>query len=156
MKKIFLIAALILTSATVAIAQPKAIGARLGWGAEVSYQHTLNEKNFIEADLGLAGFANFGIQVTGVYNFVLGQYNWTPGLWTWYAGPGASIGFVTNAALVGVVGQMGLSYEFDEIPLQLSVDIRPTIGICFGNGGVNMYGDLGAIFCPHLGVRYCF
>jgi hypothetical protein len=41
MKKIIVIAALMLGFAVAAVAQPRAIGGRLGNGAEVSYQHSL-------------------------------------------------------------------------------------------------------------------
>ena len=52
MKKVILIVAAVLGFAVVASAQPRAIGARIGWGAEISYQHTLGANNFLEADLG--------------------------------------------------------------------------------------------------------
>ena len=51
MKKIIVIAALMLGFAVAASAQPRAIGGRLGNGAEVSYQHTLGQ-NFLEIDGG--------------------------------------------------------------------------------------------------------
>ena len=58
MKKIILVAALVLGFAAAAVAQPRALGLRGGYGVELSYQHTLGE-NFLEADLGLGGFNNF-------------------------------------------------------------------------------------------------
>ena len=56
MKKIILIAAMICGFAVAASAQPKALGLRFGYGAELSYQHNVAGANFIEADLGLGEF----------------------------------------------------------------------------------------------------
>ena len=53
MKKIILIAAMICGFAVAASAQPKALGLRFGYGAELSDQHNVAGANFIEADLGL-------------------------------------------------------------------------------------------------------
>ena len=55
MKRIILIAALALGVAFAAAAQPRAIGVRLGYGGEISYQHTLGGANFVEANLGSLG-----------------------------------------------------------------------------------------------------
>ena len=55
MKKIILVAALVLGFAVAASAQPRAIGLRGGWGAELSYQHSF-DSNFLQADLGLQAF----------------------------------------------------------------------------------------------------
>ena len=183
MKKIILFVAMALSTAFVAAAQesesaaseplkanftnngPRAIGGRFGWGAEVSYQHNLG-KNFVEVDLGTAGWNALGVQATATYNFVLVQPQWTPGTWTVYAGPGLQVGssFGTGffAMNIGVVGQAGLSYRF-EFPLELSVDLRPGLGGAFGTqtvGGEKVgYGGfyfnyLG--FIPCIGVRYAF
>ena len=51
MKKFFAVMVAALAFAAVASAQPKAVGVRVGNGAEVSYQHYLGGSNFIEADL---------------------------------------------------------------------------------------------------------
>ena len=49
MKKFFAVMVAALAFAAVASAQPKAVGVRVGNGAEVSYQHYLGGSNFIEA-----------------------------------------------------------------------------------------------------------
>ena len=59
MKKIILVAALVLGFAVAASAQPRAIGVRIGNGGEISYQHQLGQ-NFLEVDGGLGlGEANY-------------------------------------------------------------------------------------------------
>ena len=74
MKKFFLVAAMVLGFAAAASAQPRAIGAKFGWGLDLSYQHSFGT-NFLEADLGLNNFN--AIDLFGVYNFRIAQPYWT-------------------------------------------------------------------------------
>jgi hypothetical protein len=153
MKKIIVLAALILGFSVAAAAQPRAIGVRIGNGGEISYQHTLGQ-NFLEVDgglgLGLDGVFNVG--ATGIYNFMIAQPQWTSqGTWGFYAGPGVGVGLglgETNYFTLAVAGMVGLEYTFD-FPLQLSLDVRPQIGFGFGHG--LHWGVM-----PALGVRYKF
>lgn len=136
MKKILVIAAMMLGLAVAASAQPRALGVRIGNGGEISYQHTLGN-NFLEVDGGLGlGFDGvFNVGATGIYNFMIAQPAWTAqGQWGFYAGPGATVGLGlgdVNYLTLGVAGMVGLEYTF-EFPLQLSLDFRQHIGI--GNG----------------------
>lgn len=140
MKKIILIAAMVLGFAVAASAQPKAVGLRLGNGAELSYQHNVGS-NFVEADLGLASFKN--LQVAATYNFNIAEFG--PGI-KFYAGPGIGLGFAEKLS-IGIAGQAGLEYSFAAAPIQVSVDVRPY----FDFVGVGLVG-----WWPHLGVRYNF
>ena len=150
MKKIILAAAMVLGFAVAASAQPRAIGARLGYGFDLSYQHTVGE-NFIEADLGLASFALLNVAAT--YNFVVAKPAWTAqGEWGVYVGPGAALAAGNKTFCVGAACQVGLEYTFD-FPLQLSVDIRPQIGL-ISVGEASKFGVWG--WYPHLGARYVF
>ena len=163
MKKIILIAALALGFAVAATAEnpiekkfggkTRALGLRGGYGFELSYQHSLGE-NFVEADLGLWGFNTLNAVAT--YNWMLAQPQWTSrGDWGFYAGPGVAVGFDFNSATaglnVGAVGQIGLEYTF-WFPLQLSIDIRPQLGVHIGNG--DLFHVSG--FYPTLAARYRF
>ena len=144
MKKIILMAAMLLGLAVAASAQPRAIGVRIGNGGEVSYQHTLGQ-NFLEVDggLGLGFDGTFNVGATGIYNFMIAQPQWTDkGEWGFYAGPGAGIGLglgndgagnKNNYFTVSAAGMVGLEYTF-WFPLQLSVDFRQHIGFGFGHG----------------------
>ena len=153
MKKIILIAALVLGFAAVAAAQPRAIGLRGGWGVELSYQHTVGA-NFVEADLG---WGTGGINVAGTYNWTIAQPSWTSrGEWGVYAGPGVAAGFGIGDVShinVGVAGQVGLEYTF-WFPLQLSFDIRPVFGLDLKTGGGSGFYFGGYI--PAFSVRYRF
>lgn len=137
MKKIILVAALILGFAAAAAAQPRAIGLRGGWGAELSYQHSF-DANFLQADLGLNTFNSVNGSV--VYNFMIAQPAWTDrGEWGFYAGPGAAVGMSlgteeTEGYLhLAAAGMVGLEYTF-WFPLQLSLDVKPTLGFGFNHG----------------------
>ena len=140
MKKIILIAALVLGFAAAASAQPKAIGLRIGYGAELSYQHNVGA-NFIEADLGLESFKNLGVAAT--YNFSIAEFG---DGFKFYAGPGIGLGFA-ESLMVGAAGQAGVEYNFASAPVNISVDVRPY----FDFMGVGLVG-----WYPHIGVRYNF
>ena len=158
MKKIILVAAMVLGFAVAAVAQPRAIGVRVGNGGEISYQHALGA-NFLEVDGGLGlGFDGvFNVGATGIYNFMIAQPNWTSrGEWGFYAGPAAKIGGAGVGYYLALGAQAGLEYTFD-FPLQISLDVRPTIGCAFISGTPSFYAG-GAIFggLPSLSIRYRF
>ena len=160
MKKIIIAAALVLGFAVAASAQPRAVGLRLGYGADISYQHNINGGNFIEADLGLGNFSF--LNVAGTYNFMIAKPDWTDkGEWGFYAGPGVALGVGSGIFNIGIAGQAGLEYKFDDIPLQLSVDVRPQLGLVTASTKVegetyraSSFGLWG--WYPHLGIRYMF
>ena len=156
MKKIILVAALVLGFAVAASAQPRAIGVRIGNGGEISYQHQLGQ-NFLEVDGGLGlGFDGvFNVGATGIYNFMIAQPAWTSrGEWGFYAGPGAAVGMKLGNSEndgyfhVAAAGMVGLEYTF-WFPLQLSLDLKPTLGFGFNHGF--HWGVM-----PAFGVRYRF
>ena len=80
MKKVLILMVAVLGFAVAATAQPRAIGARVGYGGEFSYQHSFGS-NFGELDLGWYAH-NF--DVVGIYDFVLAG----SGLCNFYLGPG--------------------------------------------------------------------
>lgn len=165
MKKIILILALLACITTFVQAQGKgkAIGARLGWGAELSYQHPLQGSNRLEFDLGLYGFDRYSTSVylTGIYQKVFDLSSLSKGF-NWYVGAGPQLGYYgvkgtevdgakvsgTHNFALGVVGQIGIEYNFAKTPIQLSLDWRPGVLIlpAFGFG----YESGG------LGIRYKF
>ena len=145
MKKFLAIAVALLTVASVAGAQPRALGLRAGYGGELSYQHNLGGNNFAEFDLG---WFHRGIDVAGIYDFMI----FTDGNFGFYAGPGATVGLFAdseakNQISLGVGGQVGLEYRFAAVPLQLSLDWRPMWFL--GGYGFDYYGAA-------LGIRYRF
>lgn len=136
MKKI-LVALVAILIAVAAFAQDHSIGLRGGYGVELSYQQTLGGANFIEADLGLVG--DSGFYLTGVYDFVIADaIGGASGLKA-YAGPGAQVGILANQLCLGVVGQLGIKYDFPSFPLGVSLDWRPSFSLIgFGFGWSNI------------------
>ena len=197
MKKI-LVTVIMTATAICAFAQPRSIGLRTGVsGFEADYQHIFAGKNqFLEANFGIDFGYNAngkpGVKATALYNFVWARPAWTEkGSWALYAGPGLSTGYVNDMTvwkaengveirhaeprigfMVGICGQVGLEYTF-WFPLQLAVDLRPTVGIHVNEGisvpdpldptkeikygsrvGFYENGLLG--FAPTISVRYRF
>ena len=149
MKKIILIAAMVLGFATAAIAQPRAFGLR---GGELSYQHSFGQ-NFLEVDggvgfgLGTSGSLNVG--ATGIYNFMIAEFGNGFGF---YAGPGAGVGLRLGDEgffNLSAAGMVGIEYNFS-IPLQISLDFRQHVGIGFNGNGLWAPSSVG------LGIRYRF
>ena len=137
------------------------LGLRLGdsdgFGAEISYQKAIGRTNRAEFNLGWRNSREFdAFKLSGVYQWVLpidGGFNW-------YYGFGGGLGNsdfepVPNrnrddGLFVFAAGSLGIEYDFD-IPLLISLDIRPEIGIL----GFNEF-DNGFLFDIALGLRYQF
>lgn len=155
MKKVILVLIAVIGLTFAANAQGNAIGVRLGGGqgynAELSFQKALGSSSRLEADLGWYSDNGIGaFSLTGIYQMHF-PINAVPNL-GWYVGAGAkaTVVSVANSTSVGIgiVGQAGLDYAFDVVPLQLSLDIRP----CFYLHPATSFhwGDIA------LGIRYTF
>ena len=189
MKRI-LLTIIVATAAVSAYAQPRALGIRAGVsGLEADYQHDFARNQFLEGNFGLDFGYNAngapGVKATAVYNFIWARPAWTNrGTWALYAGPGVSVGYVDDEVhftdtdgrninyfrdhgfMFGICGQVGLEYTF-WFPLQLSVDLRPVVGLHINDGysapdgrrygsriGFYDNGLLGLV--PSVSVRYRF
>lgn len=122
-----------------------AIGLRFGGGdgagGEISYQKALGDNNRLEINLGLANkFSNF--KATGLYEWVWSLEDKL----NWYAGVGGGILTAGETGIYGA-GVIGIEYDFD-IPILISLDYRPEVGIAGGLNGLN--SDVA------LSVRYQF
>ena len=137
MKKIILIFSFALIATFTLNAQDisdHAIGLRFGGGngigGEISYQKPLKENNRLEVNLGLANeFSNF--KATGLYEWVWSledQFNW-------YAGFGGGVVSADGTGIFGA-GVVGIEYDFD-LPILVSLDYRPEIGITGDLNGLN-------------------
>lgn len=154
MKKIIAIAASMLCIVAVASAQPRALGIRGGWGAQLSYEHSMGSENFLEAELGLYG--NDCLHVEALYNYIFAGGGTSIGDWNAYWGWGAAAGLYTgeNGGMnVAAAAQIGVEFNFS-IPIQLSLDLRPQIG-AYINGG-EAHSGLYSRCYPALGFRYKF
>ncbi len=157
MKKIGLLVAVMFVSLCTLNAQSlnnkqNTIGIRATNGAEVSYQRFISSNNRIEINAGLGGY---GIDLTGVYQWVNNLKMLEGGQFRWYAGVGANTGFwskedadLNTGVSLGVLGQIGTEFEFKKAPIVLSLDYRPTL--YFIPSTVFSWGNLG------LGIRFAF
>ncbi len=160
MKKIILSAFMLIGLAFSAQAQDisdNALGLRLGdndgFGGEISYQRALSSNNRLELDLGWRNSNSVdAFKLTGVYQWV-----WNiDGGFNWYAGIGGGVGNWTvknddyDKTFAFVAGNLGIEYNFDEVPIQLSLDIRPELYFADNYYGDNFGPDLA------LGIRYKF
>ena len=159
MKKYLLIAVLAVASLA-AYAQPRAVGARLGYGAQVSYEHQLGQ-NMVSLEVGVPGFALLEAACTYDWIDPFGAtVPWNEkGEWHWYMGVGGAVQMAwSNPGLgfIGAAGRFGIEYDF-WFPLQLSLDFRPTLGVAFpySGGGAAFGYDVYASGLG-LGVRYKF
>ena len=153
MKKLVSICLAALGLCIAANAQPRALGVRLGTtGIEMSYQHTMQKRSFIEAELGSEFGGVTGFKATGSYNFIFARPAWTDrGYWSIYTGPGMSLGCLDNKFLIAFSANAGIEYTF-WFPLQLSLDIRPSYGV--SGGEFHSHGKWG--FFPSLAARHRF
>ena len=142
MKKIFAVVVAVFAFVALASAQPRALGVRVGWGGEVSYQHTLGAENFLEVD---AGWGANALSVGAAYDFQIAPV----GPFGFYAGPSAQVWMGGDDDFVlGVGAQVGLEYIFPSFPLQISLDWRPVFDLIPSTGfGWQSVG---------LGIRYAF
>lgn len=130
---------------------------------ELSFQHGMGAKR-VELDLG---FGNHDYSSYDYTHFCLtGVYQWTGNFvdnFGWYLGVGGQLGFWSydydndyfysdkSGAILSVAGQAGIEYNFQKVPLQLSLDWRPLMEIVGPSDGFDFhYGNVG------LGVRYRF
>ena len=155
-KSLFLTILLSLAFAVSAVAQPRAIGVNIGYGIDLSYQHTVGPSNMVDLNVSIPCFAGIGAEATYDWINPFGtQIPWTEkGSWDWEMGVGAAAGFLFAPGFyAGVAGHVGVSYDF-WFPLQLSVDWRPVLGVCGASQAVGFYG--GGLAGVSLCVRYRF
>ena len=166
MKKIILSAFMLIGLAFNAQSQDiskNALGLRLGsndgFGGEISYQRGLSKNNRLELDLGWRNSKD-----VNAYKLV-GLYQWVWDIdkgFNWYAGLGAGIGSWSydkggasnSGTILLAAGDIGIEYNFQEAPIQLSLDLRPEFYL--NNSGSNQYRKEN--FGPDiaLGIRYRF
>ena len=158
---IIILLALFSLSVCLSNAQPRSVGLRGLYGFDVSYQHYLPEPAFLQVDLGVDSAGQSGYKVMGTYNWVIARPSWaTKGEWTWYCGPGATMGYVVDDVggdglgfMVGFVAMLGLEYALPN-HLAFSVDVDPQFGYHAGDDSFYHAGLMGLI--PSLAIRYKF
>lgn len=161
--KIFGLIVAFVSIAAIANAQPRSIGANLGSGLGLSYQHGFGEANMLDVAVNVPVIGGaWGIGGIVTYDWIDPFGATVPwnnkGEWHWYMGVGAAggiYGFKAPSWHVGVAGHFGIEYDF-WFPLQLSLDWRPNIGVLGANGGGIGFNTWGLYDGISLGVRYKF
>lgn len=156
MKKLFLLLLFIAVISMTAGAQDyrTAAGLRAGLPYGLTVKHFLNQTNAVE---GILASRWGGFVITGLYEkeYWTGEY---PRL-NWFWGAGAHIGFwdagynpninaTYTGSVIGLDGILGLEYTFDDVPLNLSLDILPSINLIGSTGWAGINGA--------ISVRYVF
>jgi hypothetical protein len=104
----------------------------------VSLKTRVGTKNYME----FLGYFKDGFRLTGLYEFH-GKIN-EAGNVKWYLGFGGHAGFAsgsTNSDVkLGADGILGIDYKFRHLPLNLSLDWQPALGIGDDNSVTNWGG----------------
>ncbi len=144
-------------------AQVRSVGLTLGSYEAVSFQHWVyGTDNVFQLEFGYhTGLPSAGAwKLMGTYNIMLLSPEFTSyGEWNFYAGPGGYLGagWAPGKGLTfGVMAIVGLEYLFDDLPLQLSVDMRPAIGVVLTNERYVYDKDTFLGFVPSVSARYIF
>lgn len=160
---------LIATSASAQEIASSTIGLRLGdsdgFGAEISYQKSIGRYSRIELNVGYRDSREYDafkavLLYQSVYN-ISGGFNWYYGFGggagtaKFEAGPDPNNSNIIiqpeGGLFVLAAGDIGVEYNFDNLPLLISLDIRPEIGIVgYGSFDDRFDFDIG------LGIRYQF
>jgi hypothetical protein len=123
-----------------------AVGVKLLGGAGLTVKHFIKEASALEL---LIAFQRNGSRITGLYEFH-GPLQASTGL-KWYAGPGAHISFnnsKTKGNYVGIDGVIGIEYKFPTAPVNISLDLQPSLEIGKGDPYSAVFGG--------FAVRYTF
>ena len=120
-----------------------AIGIKVWDGLGISYKHFFTEKGAIEA---IAFFSGHGFRSSGLYEFHF-PISAEPGL-RWFVGPGLHLGAYDKShgdgLYFGIDGILGMEYNFQKIPLNLSIDWQPAVEFGNDRGFMGSWGGLAA------------
>lgn len=130
-----------------------AIGLRGGSPSGLTVKHFLHDNKALE---GLLAFHYRGLEIAGLYEVYAPAFG-VGGLY-WYYGGGGHIGSYKGSSnkrldrmdtfiAVGADGIVGLEYVIPEIPINFSIDLKPTL---------NVVGFVGFRFEGGISARYYF
>lgn len=113
-----------------------------GGNVAVDGVFSIGEFSRVHADLS---FGDDGVGIDALWDFIykpLGHDDFY-----WYVGAGPSL-FIGDPFLIGASGEIGLEYRFDNVPIAIGLDWRPTFWIV-----ENTEFDAGGF---GLNIRYVF
>jgi len=153
MKKLTILVILLITTCTIAMAQPRAIGLRLGAGVGASYQHSMGEKNMLQLDLEFPLYHTH-MTVSAIYDWIIPMNVPGKGQLNLFAGVGGTVGLGWNLHYqVGTAKYEGGKQKFN----YLSHGYGYYSGY-YGYGYSSSYRTIIGIFgaTGHFGVEYMF
>jgi hypothetical protein len=148
MKKLILAFSILISAVIMANAQDynTGIGVRGGLSNGLTVKHFISNNTAIE---GIVASRWNGFNITGLYEIHANAFN-TPRL-NWYYGFGGHIGFwdggyrnhpwfndTNNHSVIGIDGILGLEYNIDVIPFNISLDWKPGFNLI---GYTGFWGD---------------
>ncbi len=130
-----------------------AVGVKFYPGS-ITVKHFVGDNHALE---GLFSFWDHGFRFTGLYE-IHGNITDAKGL-KWYIGPGAHIGaynedwshgdhhYPSGGFSLGIDGVVGLDYKFQDAPINISLDLQPSLEF-IENPYLSLWGG--------IAVRYTF
>lgn len=133
-----------------------AVGGRLGSPLSASIKHFITDNHALEAFVGTRGYSYYRwTNISAAYQVhnALNSGD-LPDELRWYYGFGGSVFFWSwdegfyrdrySSSTFGIQGYIGLDYEFENIPLNITLDWVPTFFLNgFGSGFGAGYGSVG-------------
>jgi hypothetical protein len=131
-----------------------AAGLRLGSGVQAVGEYFYAKDVYLEGRLGWE-WAN-GFNFTALHMWNPKDWNWTPDLGWWFvdAGAGAFVGAGYGLVNFGIAGSAKFGILFKNVPIRLSVDLTPKIGLYAYNGSIGFWNT--GIFNGGISATYCF
>ena len=162
MKKIILIAAMVLGFAVAANAQGFRAGARIGSGFQAQAEYCYNGANYFEGRFGM-GWYHAGLltaELTLLHNWNIATMDWTPSVGQCFfdAGAGVTLGGRTNFVTGGVAGCAKIGIEFNDVPIRVSLDCTPAFGPAIAYDGANSIAKFNEYGLANFGISavFCF
>ena len=165
MKKIFLVLAAALCVATVSAQQKWSIGARVGSGFQADAEWFYSGDKYVEGRFGMGWLSGaLTADFTALHNWNCCNWDWTPSVGKWYldAGVGVNLGGAAHYVYGGVAGDVKFGIKFNKVPIRLSVDYTPVLGIAgwygkdLGDSVKRAYLYTPGFYNFALSATYCF
>jgi hypothetical protein len=144
LRSLFAVLAIVIGSALSSNAQE--VGVRFGGtngagGAAIDGVFSLGQFSRIHADLG---FYKGGVGIDAIWDFLYKPLGGEA--FNWYLGGGLST-YIGDDFQIGASGEIGLEYRFNQVPIAIGLDWRPTLWITDTRFGADSFG---------LNIRYVF
>lgn len=165
MKKLLLVFAF-LAASFAALAQPRAVGARVSanfWIPEASYQHYLGP-GFLQGDLQLSwgrvvrydydgqpvSHTGFAFLLNTSYNYMILHPEWTVGTWDLYAGGGLAIGRMYDQGSYTYYDGGGRVAHRQGLGFTLGVSLTGGLSYTFAKVPIQLAAEIHPVFGMHM------